>query len=164
MMLDDDGNLGFASFRSSPPDLAGTTFPRTGDLIVAELCSWDCDKAMEMLEYERLMYQQSATISMPETLEQDLGRVLLSAIRGAKDGTARFVVPVGSEEVHVEMGLKPLNSHVSPDDPMVLNLMSQLADAVDKVRNRQRQNTAASGPNEREIETLTAMSEPQAES
>ena len=117
MMLDDDGNLGFASFRSSPPDLAGTTFPRTGDLIVAELCSWDCDKAMEMLEYERLMDQQSATISMPETLEQDLGRVLLSAIRGAKDGTARFVVPVGSEEVHVEMGLKPLNSHVSPDAP-----------------------------------------------
>ena len=37
MMLDDDGKLVFASFRGSPPDLAGPTFPRTGDLIVAEL-------------------------------------------------------------------------------------------------------------------------------
>ena len=44
------------------------------------------------------------------TLEQDLGRILLGAIRDAKDGTARFVVPVGSEEVHVRMSLKPLNS------------------------------------------------------
>ncbi len=41
MMLDDDGKLVFASFRGSPPDLAGPTFPRTGDLIVAELCWLD---------------------------------------------------------------------------------------------------------------------------
>ena len=146
MMLDDAGNLVFASFRGSPPDLADPTFPRMGDLIVAELCSWRCDKAMEVLESERLMDQQNAIVSMRQTLEQDLGRILLRAVRGANDGTARFVVPVGSEEVHVEMSLKPLNPHVRPDDPMTLNLLGQLADAIGRVRNRHRQNTAASGP------------------
>ena len=28
MMVDDAGNLGYASFRASPPDLSGPTFPR----------------------------------------------------------------------------------------------------------------------------------------
>ena len=63
MMLDDDGNLVFASFHGSPPDLAGPTFPRTGDLIVAELCSWGCDKAMEVLDLERRTDHQSAIVS-----------------------------------------------------------------------------------------------------
>ena len=147
MMLDDDGNLVFASFRGSPPDLAGPTFPRTGDLIVAELCSWDCDKSMEMLGRERLMDQQNAIVSMRETLEQDLGRILLGAIRAANDGTSRFVVPVGSEEVHVEMSLKPLNPHVSANDPVVLDLMAQVAKAADKVRNRGRRSALESGSN-----------------
>ena len=136
MRLDDDGKLVFASFRGSPPDLTGPMFPRTGDLIVAELCTWDCNKAMEVLGHEQLMDQQNAILSMRETLEQDLGRILLRAIRGAKDETSRFVVPVGSEEVHVEMSLKPLNPDVGPDDAIALNLMSQMADAVDKVRKR----------------------------
>ena len=153
MMTDDDGNLAFASFRSSPPDLAGPTFPRAGDLIVAELCSWGCAKAMEVLEHERLMDEQNAMASMRQTLEQDLGKILLQAIRGAKDGKARFVVPVGSEEVHVAMSLNPLNPHVDPDDPMVLNPLEQLADAADKVRNRHRRNTGASGPNGKGIGT-----------
>ena len=148
MMMGDDGNLAFASFRGSPPDLAGLTFPRAGDLIVAELCSWGCEEAMEVLEHERLMDEQNAMVSMRQTLEQDLGRILLRAIRGAKDGKARFVVPVGSEEVHVDMSLNPLNPHVDPDDPMVLNLLEQLAGAADKVRNRHRRSTGASGPNE----------------
>ena len=147
MMLDDDGNLAFASFRSSPPDLAGPTFPRTGDLIVAELCSWGCDNAVEVLEHERLMDQQNAILSMRETLEQDLRRILLGAIGSAKDGTGRFIVPVGSEEVHVEMSLKPLNPHVSSDDPIVLNLMSQVAKAAEKVRNRGRRSALESGSN-----------------
>ena len=157
MMLDDAGNLAFASFRGSPPDLDGPTFPRTGDLIVAELCSWGCDKAMEAMEHERLMDEQNAIVSMHQTLEQDLGRILLRAVRGARDGTARFVVPVGSEEVHVEMSLKPLDPHVRPGDPIVLNLLGQVAGAADKVRNRYRRNTGVSG------ERLTAMSETQAE-
>ena len=156
MMLDDAGNLAFASFRGSPPDLDGPTFPRTGDLIVAELCSWGCDKAMEAMEHERLMDEQNAIVSMHQTLEQDLGRILLRALRGARDGTARFVVPVGSEEVHVEMSLKPLDPHVRPGDPIVLNLLGQVAGAADKVRNRYRRNTGVSG------ERLTAMSETQA--
>ena len=163
MMLDDDGKLVFANFRGSPPDLTGPTFPRTGDLIVAELCSWGCDKAMEVLGREQLMNQQDAIVSMRETLEQDLGRILLGAIRGAKDGTSRFVVPVGSEEVHVEMSLKPLNPHVSANDPIALNLMPQVAEAADKVRTRHRRKTAASVANEREITTLTEVSGPQAE-
>ena len=102
MMLDDDGKLVFASFRGSPPDLAAPTFPRAGDLIVAELCSWGCDKAMDVLGRERHMDQQKAILSMRETLGHDLGRILLGAIRSAKDETSRFVVPVGSEEVHVD--------------------------------------------------------------
>ena len=134
MMLDDTGNLAFASFRGSPPDLAGPTFPRTGDLIVAELCSWDCAKAMELLERERAMDEQDAMISMRQTLEQDLGRIILGAVGSAKDKTARFVVPVGTEEVHVEMGLKPLNFHVGANDPIVLNLMAQLSRAAERVR------------------------------
>ena len=163
MMLDDDGNLAFASFRSSPPDLAGPTFPRTGDLIVAELCSWRCDKAMEVLEREQPMDQQNAIVSMRQTLEQDLRSILPRAVRSAKDGTALLVVPVGSEEVHVEMSLKPLNPHVRPNDPMILNLLDQLADAVDKVRNSHRRKSAGLGANEREIKMLTGISEPQAE-
>ncbi len=162
MMLDDDGKLVFASFRGSPPDLAGPTFPRAGDLIVAELCSWGCDKAMEVLGREQLMDQQNAMVSMRETLEQDLGRIPLGAIRGAKDGTGRLVVPVGSEEVHVEMSLKPLDPRVSANDPVVLNLMAQVAKAADKVRTRHRRKTASSVANEREIATLTEMSGPQA--
>ena len=163
MMLDDDGKLVFANFRGSPPDLAGPTFPRTGDLIVAELCSWGCDNAMEVLGREQLIDQQNAMVSMRETLEQDLGRTLLGAIRGAKDGTSRFVVPVGSEEVHAEISLKPLNSHVSSSDPTVLNLMAHVAEAADKVRTRHRRKNAASVANEREITALTEMSGPQAE-
>ena len=157
IMLDDTGNLTFASFRGSPPDLAGPTFPRTGDLIVAELCSWGCDKAMEVLERVRLMDEQNAIVSMHQTLEQDLGRILLRAVRGAKDETARFVVPVGTEEVHVEMSLKPLNPYVSPNDPMVLNLMGRLAEAVDKVRNRRRRTSVGSDSNERAFTPLPAM-------
>ena len=154
MMLDDDGKLVFASFRGSPPDLVGPTFPRAGDLIVAELCSWDCDKAMEMLGREQLMDQQNAVVSMRETLEQDLGSILLRAIRGAKDGTGRFVVPVGAEEVYVEMSLKPLNPHVSASDLTVLNLMAQVAMAADKVRNRGRRDSFGSGAIEMETEKL----------
>ena len=138
MMLDDAGNLAFASFRGSPPDLAGPTFPRTGDLIVAELCSWGCDKAMEALEHERLMDEQNAIVSMRQTLEQDLGRIILRAVGNAKDKTARFVVPVGTEEVHVEMSLKPLNPHVGANDPVVLNLMDQLSKAAERVRHDRR--------------------------
>ena len=145
--LDDAGNLQFASFRSSPPDLSGPTFPRAGDLIVAEFCSWDCDRAMEMLEHERLMDEQDAVVSTRLTLEQDLGRTLLSAVRAAADGVASFVVPIGTEEVHVEMSLKPLNPHIGPDDPLVLNLVEQLACATEKVRNGRRLEPSPAGPN-----------------
>ena len=68
---------------------------------------------------------------------------------------------VGSEEVHVEMSLKPLNPHIRPDDSMTLNLLGQLAEAADKVRNRHKRNTAASAVNG--AVTMTEMGEPQAE-
>ena len=94
MMLDDAGNLVFASFRGSPPDLVGPTFPRTGDLVVAELCSWGCDKTMEVLEHERLMDEQDAIVSMRQTLEQDLGRILLGPLEtprmGRHDSSSRL--------------------------------------------------------------------------
>ena len=100
-----------------------------------------------MLEHERLMDQQHAVASMRETLEQDLGRILLGAIRSAKDGTGRFVVPVGAEEVHVEMNLKPLNPHTGADDPFVLNLVEQMACAAEKVWNGRRLGPSSSGSN-----------------
>lgn len=135
LVVDNAGNLSYASFRASPADLSGPAFPRTGDLIVAELCSWDCVMAMEVLERERVMDEQEAMISMRQTLEQDLGRIILRAVGNAKEKPARFVVPVGTEEVHVEMVLKPLNPHVEANDPIVLNLMDQLSKAADSVRN-----------------------------
>ena len=134
MMVDDAGNLGYASFRASPPELSESTFPRAGDLIVADHCSWSCDKAMEVLEREGAMDEREAMISMRQTLEQDLGRIILRAVGNAKDKTTRFVVPVGTEEVHVEMSLKPLNPHVGANDPIVLNLMDQLSRAAARVR------------------------------
>ena len=145
MVMDESGNLGYASFRGSPPDLSGPAFPRTGDLIVAELCSWECEEAMEVLKQERFMDEQNAMASMRQTLEQDLGRIILGAIQGAKDRAARFAVPVGTEEVHVEMSLQPLNPHVGPNDPIVLSLLEQLSQAAETVRNRYRRDTSSHG-------------------
>ena len=138
MMEDGEGNLQFASFRGSPPDLSGCAFPRMGDLIVAELCSWDCAKAMRVLEHERAIDEREAMMSMRQTLEQDLGRIILGAVAGARDKTGRFVVPVGTEEVHIEMSLKPLSPHVGADAPIVLNLMEQLTKAAETVRSGRR--------------------------
>ena len=138
MMEDEEGNLQFASFRGSPPDLSGRAFPRMGDLIVAELCSWDCAKAMKVLEHERAIDEREAKISMRQSLEQDLGRIILGAVAGARDQTARFAVPIGTQEVHVEMSLKPLNPHVGADDPIILNLMEQLTEAAERVRGAHR--------------------------
>ncbi len=52
------------------------------------------------------------------------------------------------------MSLKPLNPHVSPDDPIILDLMSQVAMAVDKVRNSGRGNAFESGSNGKAAEPL----------
>ena len=136
LIVDEDGSLAFASLRSSPPDLCGPTFPRAGDLIVAELCSWNCDEVMEIQARERAIDEQYALVSVRQQLEQNLGRIIFGAIHGSKHNAASFVVPVGSEEVHVQMSLRPLNGKVDPDDPTVLNLVGQLQDAVDTVRNR----------------------------
>ena len=100
------------------------------------------------------MDQQNAAVSMRQTLEQDLGRIILEAVGSARDETARFIVPVGTEEVHVEMSLKPLNPLVSPDDPIVLNLMSQIARAADKVRNSGRRIASVPGWNGNAAEPL----------
>ena len=116
MAVDEDGNLEFASLRGSPPNLTGPTFPRAGDLIVAELCSWDCDKAMEMQRRQWKMDAEEAAIYTKGTLERDLGQILLGALSNATDKTARIVVPIGTQEVHVEMSVHPLNPHVSPSD------------------------------------------------
>ena len=119
-----------------------------------------------MLEIERLTDQNRAVVSMRETLEQDLGRILLGATRGVKDGTGRFVVSVGSDEVHVEISLKPLNPHVGPDDPLVLNLVKQLACPAEKVRNGRRLEPSSAVPtrtvqDERSIDDCQGRSETQ---
>ena len=136
LMVDEEGNLEFANLRSSPPDLCGPTFPRVGDLIVAELCSWDCAEAMEVQKREREIDEQHTLVSVRQQLEQNLGRIILGAIHGSKHKAASFVVPVGAEEVHVRMSLRSLNGKVAPNDPIVLNLVGQIQDAVDTVRKR----------------------------
>ena len=136
LMVDEDGKLDFANLRSSPPNLSGPTFPRAGDLIVAELCSWGCDRAMEIQRQEREIDERHTLVSVRQQLEQDLGRIVLRAIHGSKHNAASFVVPVGSEEVHVQMSLRPFNGKADPNDPTVLNLVGQIQDAVDTVRKR----------------------------
>ena len=44
------------------------------------------------------------------------------------------------------MSLKPLNPHVGPDDPLVLNLVNQLACAAEKVRNGRRLEPSSAVP------------------
>ena len=136
LMVDGEGNLEFASLRSSPPDLCGPTFPRAGDLIVAELCSWACAEAMEVQRREREIDERHTLVSVRQQLEQNLGSILLGAIRGSNYEAASFVVPVGTEEVHLQVSLRPINGKVDPNDPIVLNLVGQIQDAVDTVRRR----------------------------
>ena len=45
------------------------------------------------------------------------------------------------------MSLKPPNPHVSASEPIALNLMAQVANAVDKVRNRGMRSAFESGLN-----------------
>ena len=92
MMLDNAWNLAFASFRGSLPDHESPTFPKMGDMIVSELCSWDFDKTIERLELERSVDRQYAIVCVRQTLEQDLGWISLSAIGNARDKTSLFVV------------------------------------------------------------------------
>ena len=54
----------------------------------------------------------------------------------SKHEAASFVVPVGTEKVHVQMSLRPLSDKADPNDPIVLNLVGQIQDAVHTVRKR----------------------------
>ena len=96
------------------------------------------------------MDEEVAAISVRQTLKEDLGEILLSAMRSAADGAARLVVSVGAEETHVEMKLQPLNSDVDRSGGLALDLQSQIAEAVAvaKVRGRHRRNPAGSYSNE----------------
>ena len=134
MLLDDTGNWAFASFRGSPTDLEAATFARMGDLIDSEMCSWNCDKAIEWLELERSMDKQYAIARMCQTLEGDLGRISLRAMCSARDRTSLFVVSFGTGEAHVEMSLKPLNSHIRGNDAFILNLKVHLAKVTERVK------------------------------
>ena len=136
MLVDEDGKLIYARSRGSLPDFDGPAFPRNGNRVVAELCSWNCDKAMEKFHNEQVLDQRAAECAMRETLEQDLGQIILRTIAGAGDDVARFIVPIGSQEVHVPMSVHPLNTWVSPDDPIFLSLKKQINDAQERVRNR----------------------------
>ena len=93
-------------------------FPRTGDLIVAELCSWDCNKANGGAWARAANGPTERHLSMRETLEQDLGRILLRAIRGAKDETSRFVALLDQRRSTSRWSLKPLNPDGAPTMPL----------------------------------------------
>ena len=71
-------------------------------------------------------------------LQRKLGRIVLGAISAAENEPAQLVVPLGSEEVHVLISRHPLNPHISPTDPRLLNIREQFAEAEETVRNRHR--------------------------
>lgn len=58
------------------------------------------------------------------------------------------------------MSLKPLNPHVSADNPVVLNLMSQYSEAVEKVRSPGRGSVIESGSNGNAAEPLLRSGRP----
>ena len=53
----------------------------------------------------------------------------------SKHEAASFIVPVGTEEVHLQIGLRPLSDKADPNDPIVLNLVGQIQDAVHTDKN-----------------------------
>ena len=47
---DDDGNVVWARFRGSPPDLDGMVYPAIGTALVADSCTWSCARAAAALK------------------------------------------------------------------------------------------------------------------
>ena len=107
-------------------------------MIVAEQCSWTCEESMEISERHNLMDMQDADAAFNLELQRKLGRIVLRAMSAAENEPAQFVVPLGSEEVHVMISRRPLNPHISPTDPSLLNIREQFAEAVETVRHRHR--------------------------
>ena len=134
VMKDRDGNIQFASFRGSPPNLSEPTFPRTGNMIVAEQCSWTCEESMEVSKRHNVMDMQDAEVALNLELQRKLGRIVLGAMSAAENEPAQFVVPLGSEEVQVLISRHPLNPHISPTDSRLLNIREQFAEAEETVR------------------------------
>ena len=60
-------------------------------------------------------------------------------------GPADSLSGSGSEEVHVQMSLRPRNPIVSPDDPMVVYPIGQVARAAERIRNTGRWIASALG-------------------
>ena len=138
VMKDRNGNIQFASFRGSPPNLSEPTFPRTGNMIVAEQCSWTCEESMEVSKRHHVMDMQDAEVALNLELQRKLGRIVLGAMSAAENEPAQFVVPLGSEEVQVLISRHPLDPHISPSDSRLLNIREQFAEAEETVRNRHR--------------------------
>ena len=92
-MKDQDGNIQFASFRGSPPNLSEPTFPRTGNMIVAEQCSWTCEESMEVSKRHNLMDMQDAEVAMNLELQRKLGRIVLGAMSADQ---RQLVLPVAT--------------------------------------------------------------------
>ena len=141
VVKDRDGNIQFASFRGSPPNLSEPTFPRTGNMIVAEQCSWTCEESMEVAKSHHVMDMQDADVAFNLELQRKLGRIVLGAMSAAQNEPAQFVVPLGSDEVHVLISRHPLNPCISPTGPHLLNIREQIAEAEETVRHRHRRDS-----------------------
>ena len=136
VMKDHDGKIQFASFQGSPPNLSEPTFPRTGNMIVAEQCSWTCEESMEVSKRHHVMDMQDADVAMNLELQRKLGSIVLGAMSAAENEPAQFVIPIGSEEVHALISRHQLNPHFSPTDPRLLSIREKFAEAAETVRNR----------------------------
>ena len=93
---------------------------------------------MEVSKRHHVMDMQDAEVDMNLELQRKLGRIVLGAMSAAENEPAQFVVPLGSDEVHVLISRHPLNPHISPTDPRLLNIREQFAEAEETVRNRHR--------------------------
>ena len=84
------------------------------------------------------MDMQDAEVALNLELQRKLGRTVLRAMSATENDPAQFVVPLGSDEVHVRISRHPLNPHISPTDSRLLNIREQFAEAEETVRNRHR--------------------------
>ena len=60
---------------------------------------------MEVQTREWDLKHQIAKIMTEQAYPERLGRIILDAIKNATDGVGRVVVPIGTEEVHVDMSI-----------------------------------------------------------
>ena len=100
---------------------------------------------MEVSKSHHVMDMQDADVAFNLELQRKLGRIVLGAMSAAENEPAQFVVPLGSEEVHVLISRQPLDPSINPTGPRLLNIREQISKAKETVRNRHRRDSMNPG-------------------